>query len=488
MNICNVLRLLNHKTLHLHEFRFIFLLLGCGTVFNFFILNIKDDIMEHWIPVLWVVVAISLLLFLTIKVKLHSMFALLLVAIFLAFAQGMGSDSLLTAITNGAGHTLGSVGLIVVLGAILGQLMTDCGASKKIADTVVQKCDVKYLQWGLLVVGSIFGIAMFFEVAFMIIVPLIISIAKEAKIPYMALVIPAIAAAAQAHSLFPPQPGPMALVHAFNVDVGSVYLLGIVVLVPSIIAAGIVLPRFLKDIDTYPEPNLSSLPTKESVNYRLPSFGVCILIPLIPAVLMIGHTLLEPFVTKGSLFEKALIFLGSPTISLLIAILVALYVFGIRAGRTIEEASNSVTSAIKGIAVVVLIIAAGGIFKEVIISAGVGQHIAAALTGVSISPLILAWFIAATLRWATGQGAVSAITAAGIVAPLIPVFNVDPTLLLLATAAGSNTITLPNDASFWLMKETFNLSISQTFKTWGLFELVNSVVGLLIVLLLSLFI
>ncbi|MCI1821636.1 MAG: gluconate permease, partial [Megasphaera sp.] len=178
-------------------------------------------------------------------------------------------------------------------------------------------------------------------------------------------------------------------------------------------------------------------------------------------------------------------FLGSPNISLLLAVLIAVYVFGVRAGRTVAEASESITVAIKGISTVVLIIGAGGVFKEVIINAGVGQHIAAAVTGLSISPLILAWIITVIIRWATGQGAVSAITAAGIVGPLIPVFHVDPTLMMLATAAGSNTITMPNDAAFWLMKETFNLSIGQTFKTWGLLELVNSVVGLGMVLLLS---
>lgn len=444
--------------------------------------------MEHWIPVLWVVFSIAILLVLTVKVKLHSMIALLLIAVFVAFVEGMDSGALVTAIAKGAGSTLGGVGLIIVLGAALGQLMTDCGASKKIADTIVNSCGVRFLRWGLLIVGTIFGISMFFEVAFMIVVPLVVSIAKEAKIPYMMLIIPVLAAVAQAHSLLPPQPGPVALMNAFGADSGSIYMLGIVVLVPSIICAGIILPKFLKGIDQYDEPRLGNLKNIDFSNYKLPSFFICLLIPLLPAIFMIGNTFVSSFMDKTSTIVKAFTFLGSPNISLLIAVLVALYVFGIRAGRTIEAASDSITSAIKGISTVVLIIGAGGVFKEVIIDAGVGQHIAAAVTGMSISPLILAWFITVIIRWATGQGAVSAITAAGIVGPLIPVFNVDPTLMMLATAAGSNTITMPNDAAFWMMKETFNLTMGQTFKTWGLLELVNSVVGLGIVLLLSLFI
>jgi high-affinity gluconate transporter len=322
----------------------------------------------------------------------------------------------------------------------------------------------------------------------MVVVPLVVSIAREAKIPYMFLIMPVLAGVAQAHSIFPPQPGPVALVDAFGADSGMVYLLGLVVVVPSIICAGIILPKFLKGIDTYVAPKLGNIDDSVLGKYKLPSFSICLIIPLLPAIFMIGNTIITHFVEKESLIAQVFGFLGSPNVSLLLAVLVAMYVFGIRAGRTVSEASDSITLAIKGISTVVLIIGAGGVFKQVIVDAGVGQHIAAAVSGMSISPLILAFMITVVIRWATGQGAVSAITAAGIVAPLIPVFNVNPTLLMLATAAGSNTITMPNDAAFWMMKETFNLSIGQTFKTWGLLELVNSVVGLGVVLLLSLFI
>lgn len=444
--------------------------------------------MENILPVVSVIIAIALLLFLTVKVKMHSMVALLLIAVFVAFMEGMDTVTLVKTITKGAGSTLGGVGLIIVLGAALGQLMTDCGASKKIADTIVKHCGVRTLKWGVLAVGVVFGISMFFEVAFMVVVPLVISIAREAKIPYMFLIIPVLAAVAQAHSIFPPQPGPVALVDAFGADSGMVYLLGLVVVIPSIIAAGIILPKFLKGLDTLEAPRLGNINEEVTGQYKLPSFFICLLIPLVPAIFMIGHTVVANFVAKGTPVYTVLEFLGSPVISLFVAVLIAMWIFGVRAGRTIAETSDTITSSIKGISTVVMIIAAGGVFKQVIVDAGVGQHIAAAVTGLSISPLILAFFITVVIRWATGQGAVSAITAAGIVAPLIPVFNVDPTLLMLATAAGSNTITMPNDAAFWMMKETFNLTMGQTFKTWGLLELINSVVGLAVVLILSLFI
>lgn len=443
--------------------------------------------MEHWIPVLWVGLAIVLLLVLTIKFKLHSFLALLIVGMLVAFLEGMPLDSLVSAISKGAGNTLAGVGLIVILGAALGQLMTDCGASKKVADVILQTCGTKYLKWGLLFIGSIFGTAMFFEVGFIIMMPLVIGIAKEAKIPYMALVIPSLAALAQAHSLLPPQPGPVALMTSLGADSGLVYMFGLVVLIPSTICAGIILPRFLGDLNAYKMPTIGGFEETDYSKFKTPSFGVSLLIPLLPAILMISHTLAEAALPKEHIVVYTLAFLGSPIISLFLAVLVALYVFGVRAGRTIAEASDSISKAIKGIAVVVLIIGAGGVFKEIIISAGVGQHIAEAVKGVDINPLILAWIITAIIRWATGQGAVSAITAAGLVSPLLGVYDIDPVLLMLACAAGSNTITMPNDAAFWLMKETFNLSMAQTFKTWGLLELINSVVGLIVVLILTLF-
>lgn len=444
--------------------------------------------MEHWLPVIWVALSIAMLLFLTIYVKLHSFIALLIVAVMVAFLEGMPLDALVTAITKGAGNTLAGVGLIVVLGAALGQLMTDCGASKRVADVILKTCGTRFLKWGLLFIGSIFGTAMFFEVGFIIMMPLVIGIAREAKVPYMYLVIPSLAALAQAHSLLPPQPGPVALMSSLNADSGLVYIFGIITLIPSIIAAGIILPRFLGGLENLKMPLLGEMDEKAYDNLRVPNFAVSLLIPLLPAILMVGHTIVAAVLPADHVLVKALTFLGSPIISLFLALLVALYVFGIRAGRTFAEASESISSAIKGISVVVLIIGAGGVFKEVIISAGVGEDIAAAVKGVELNPLILAWIITAIIRWATGQGAVSAITAAGLVSPLLGVYDIHPVLLMLACAAGSNTITMPNDAAFWLMKETFNLSMSQTFKTWGLLELVNSLVGLVIVLILSLFI
>ena len=194
------------------------------------------------------------------------------------------------------------------------------------------------------------------------------------------------------------------------------------------------------------------------------------------------------FIEEGSTIHQVVNFFGSAEISLMLAVLVAIYVFGLRVGRNMKEIMGSFSGAIEGIAMVVFIVGSGGAFKQIILDAGVGDAIAALMQNTSISPLIMAWFITALLRVATGTGVVSAITAAGIVGPLIHTFDVSPVLMVLATAAGSNTITHVNDASFWLFKEYFNISIKDTFKTWGLLLLTNSVVGLIVVLILDIFI
>ena len=227
---------------------------------------------------------------------------------------------------------------------------------------------------------------------------------------------------------------------------------------------------------------------KEFTEAEMPSFAVSLLVPLTPAIIITAATLLNYVIEKGSTAYQIVNFFGSAEISMILAVLIAIYVFGIRVGRTMSEVMKSFSGAIEGIAMIVFIVGSGGAFKQIILDSGVGDAIASLMQNTSVSPLIMAWFITALIRIATGTGVVSAITAAGIVGPLIHTFDVNPVLMVLATAAGSNTITHVNDASFWLFKEYFGLSIKETFKTWGLLLLVNSLVGLGVVLLLSLFI
>ncbi|PTE81798.1 gluconate permease [Staphylococcus equorum] len=439
---------------------------------------------EH-LPLISLVIGVALLLFLNIKLKINSILALIFSAIVVGFINGMKPIAILETIKEGLGSTLGSLALIIGFGAVLGKLMVDSGAAQRIASTLINKFGAKHVQWALIIVGAVFGISVFYEVAFMILAPLVISIAVEAKTPFMKLAITMVAATTLSHSIFPPQAGPTALVDAYNADMGMVYILGIIVFIPSVFMAGIVLPKFMKNMD-YPVPPLLKK-NKVFSESEMPSFGMSLFIPLIPAILISISTILSLFITEDTLLHETVTFLGSAEISLIIAILTAIVIFGLRKGKNMDDMMKTFESGLKGVATIIFIVGAGGAFKEVILEANVGNYIADIMKDTNISPLIMAWLITALIRIATGQGVVSAITAAGIVGPLIPTFNVSPVLMVLATAVGSNTITHVNDASFWLFKEYFNISIKDTFKTWGVLLLTTSITGLIVVLILDLF-
>ncbi|AWP37894.1 MULTISPECIES: gluconate:H+ symporter [Heyndrickxia] len=440
--------------------------------------------MDVFFSFLWVALGILLLLLFNLKYKMHNILALLLVALFVGLMERMDIGKIATTIESGVGSTMGSLALIVALGAIIGKLMTESGASQRIATTIIDKFGIKYLQWALVLIGIIFGMAMFYEVAFLIAAPLVISIAKEAKIPYMKLIIPTVTGATMGHSLFPPQPGPMALVSAFNVDVGQVYIIGAIVIIPSVICAGIILPKFLRNLDKLPLADILKAP-KKFTEEEMPKFGTSLLVPLIPAIIMVISSIVKFFTNENSMLYKLVLFFGSAEVSMTIALLVGMYFFGIKRGMDGQTIQTHMSKAISEVANVILVIAAGGAFKQIIIDSGVGNNIVKVMEHSSLSPLILAWILTVVIRLMTGQGAVSAITVAGIMQPMLSSFNVSPVLMLLAIACGSNTITLMYDGGFLLFQQTLGISMKDTFKTWGLLELVNSVVGLIVCLLLS---
>lgn len=445
-----------------------------------------------WLSILWVALGIVLMLVLNIKYKMNSMIALLLAALLVGVLAGMDLTMLLHTIKVGFGSTLGELAIIVVFGAVIGKLMVDSGAAHRIAQTLLSHFGLKYVQYAVIIIGLIFGLAMFYEVAFIIMAPLIITIAIEARIPFLKLAIPAIAAATTAHSLFPPQPGPVALISAYGADTGMVYIYGILVAIPSVICSGLILPKFLGNLDRpVPEFLKADNPVDEA---NMPSFATSILVPLIPAIIMISVTIANLWLVKDTMSYKIANFVGSSPIAMFIAMLVAFALFGTRRGHKMDWVMHSFEGAVKGIAMVILIIGAGGALKQTIIDTHIGDAIGSLMSAGSISPYIMAWLITVLIRLATGQGVVSAMTAAGIIGGALmdpvthTITSVDPALLVLATAAGSNTLTHINDASFWLFKGYFDLSVKDTLKTWGMLELVNSVAGLFMVLLISLFV
>lgn len=434
-----------------------------------------------FLHLVWVVLGIGVMLLLNIKWKINAMLALLVAALLIGVLEGFPLMDLLDTIQSGFGSTLGSLAIIVVFGAVIGKLMVDSGAAAQIADTLISKLGVGKVKVAMVIAGTVFGLAMFYEVAFIILAPLVIAVAVEAKVPFMKIAIPAVAATTTAHSLFPPQPGPVALVDAYGADIGMVYILGLVVAIPTVVVTGWILPKFLGNLD-YPVPKLLRAEEPVPVEER-PSFGISLFVPLVPAILMISATVLNIWLTEGSMAYVIVNFFGSSVVSVSVAMIAAFYFYAIRPKRGLNWAMENFEGAVKSIAMVVLIIGAGGALKQVIIDTGIGDYIGSLMSASSLSPYLMAWLITVLIRLATGQGVVSAITAAGIISgalmdPSGVLIGVNPALLVLATAAGSNTLTHVNDASFWLFKGYFDLSVKDTLKTWGLLQLSNSLVGL----------
>lgn len=440
--------------------------------------------MTPFLSLFWVLAGIAILVVLNLKYKFHNVFSLLIAGMFVAIMVGIPSDKIVGVVQMGIGSIMGHLALIIIFGAIIGKFMTESGASQQIADTVIRHCGTRFLSTGLMFIGVIFGIAMFYEVAFLIAMPLVMNIAKKADIPYMKLVIPTVVGATMGHSLFPPQPGPVVLISAFNADIVQVYLYGVVVIIPALFCAGVLLPRFLPGISRIPLNSMIK-PIKELASEDLPSFRISILIPLIPAVLMILASVVKPLAGDGAELTRVFKLLGSAEVSMLFATLAAMWFLGVKRGMTSEGITEHVTNSISQISNVLFVISAGGILKQVIIDSDVGDSIVQLMSHVPFSPFIIAWLITAVIRILTGQGAVAAITSAGIVAPMVEAFHLNPALMVLAVACGSNTITLMYDGGFLLFKETFGISMKDTFKTWGLLELINSVVGLGMVILIS---
>ena len=427
--------------------------------------------------------AICLQIFLTYK-KVSPFLSLLIVAILSGLFFGMHPMQIIKSMEKGVGNTLGGLALIICLGAVLGKVLEAGGAAEKISTTLINKFGQKNVQWAVLLTGFLIGIPLYYNAGFIILVPLVFSIASKAKLPLLYVAIPMAAALSVTHCFLPPHPSPVFLANAFNANIGKVLMYGLVLTIPLAIIAGPLLGRLLKGV----EVNIKSifLSGEEAVKKDLPAAFPSFLIGLLPVILITLAVIADHFL-PDQLLRKIILFIGDPTIAILISVLLAIWYFGLRAGYPMETTMSWLNSAISGIAIIVLIITAGGIFKQVLQDSGTDQYIASFSTKWQMPPLIFAWVVTALLRVAIGSATVAGITAAGIVTPLITSGVVSPELMVLAVGAGSVFGSHINDSGFWMFKEFFNLTLKQTFISWTVMETVISVLGLMGVLLLNLF-
>ena len=438
-------------------------------------------------PIISILIGVALLLVLMMVFKLNAFIALILVALVVGILEGMSPIDAMASVQSGLGSTLGSLTMIIIFGAILGKLMTDSGGAQRIAMTLIQVFGKNRVQLAAVLTASVTGIALFFETGVVVLIPLVFTIAVAAGVPVLYVGMPVIAALITMHGFVPPHPGPTAIASVFDANIGQTLIFGIIIAIPAIIIAGPLFTKLFKKEDLEVEIPKGLFNPKEFTEEEMPGFATSIITSLMPVILIASQVIVEIFWPESTVMPF-FDFIGNPNVALLLSVLIAFFTFGLNRGRKMEDVMKSLAEAVSGIALILLIIAAGGAFKQVLIDSHIDQYISDIMIGSTLSPLILTWIIAAILRVAIGSATVVGMTAAGIVAPLIAATGVSPELMVLAAGAGSITFSHVNDAGFWIYKEYFNLTIGQTLKTWSVMVTIISVVGLAGVLILDLFI
>ncbi|WP_439691797.1 GntP family permease [Curtobacterium sp. SP.BCo] len=472
--------------------------------------------------VIGIVVIIALITWL----KVHPFIALTIGALGVGIGAGLAPDKAVTSFGNGFGATMTSVGILVGLGSMFGKMLVDSGAADRVVDTLVRRSSKAALPWTMALIGALIGLPMFFEVGLVLLIPIIVLVAKRSDVPIMKIAVPALVGLSTMHAFVPPHPGPLVAISTVGANLGTTLAFGIVLAIPVIVLAGPVFARFAARWVDIPAPDLfgsrggsgsgpqdpahdgrearrgpatqdtASLPhgksdfTRVISEPRSPSFAVALVGILLPVVLMLAQAIREATVPDASgSWVSLLDFLGSPMIAIGIAAVYAMVFFAIGGGMDRTAVSKSLESALPPVAGVLLIVGAGGGFKQVLIDTGIGGVIADAVKDSGISVLLVAWVVSALVRVATGSATVATVTAAGIMAPIAHDLSSPMTsLLVLAIGAGSVFLSHVNDAGFWLVKGYLNTTVGQTFKTWTMLECLISVFGLAGVMLAGVFI
>ncbi|MDH5381187.1 MAG: gluconate:H+ symporter [Cyclobacteriaceae bacterium] len=436
-------------------------------------------------PILIVAVGVLLLLLLITVFKLNAFIAFILVSIFIGLSQGLTLEVSLMAFERGIGDTLGSLILILGLGAMLGKIIADSGAAQQITSSLVQLFGKRRVQFAMMLAGFLVGLPMFYSVGFVILVPLVFTVAASLGMPLLVVALPMLAALSVTHGYLPPHPAPTAIIQMFKGDVGLTLIYGLIVSIPAILISGFGSAKLSKGIVSVP---LKDFVGKEKMDKdHVPSPFISIFCAILPVFLIAFSSLAEHFLAKENILRIVLTSLGMPSMAMLIAVLTAIYFLEIRQGRKMKDVMTNITKGVSSITMVLLVIGAAGGLKEILVESKVNDYIASLMVSSTVNPLILAWATAALIRVCVGSATIAGLTAAGIMEPMVG-HGVSPELLTLAIGAGSIMLSHVNDSGFWLFKEYFNLSIKDTFRTWTLMETSIAITGIIGVLILDIFV
>ncbi len=440
-----------------------------------------------------VFVAVGLLILLITVAKLHPFVAFLLSAIAAALLLGSPPAVITGSITRGIGDMLGSLTAILCLGAMFGRIVADSGAAQRIADTLIGIAGRRWITVALAAAGFLVGIPLFYNVGFVLMVPLIFSVVQRSGLPTIYLAIPMLSGLSIAHGFLPPHPSPTALVGQFGADMGRTLLYGLIVGVPTLLIAGPLFAQTLKRVaarpvpivPATPVPDAAAIPAVEVPERRLPGTLVSFAVALTPVAMLAGATLVTSTAGMSEAALSVAAIVGDANVVMLVALLLAIVVLGVAQGRDRAALSAGCADAVRDIAGILLIVAGAGALKQVFVDGGAAAALASWLGGLDVPPLVLGWGIAMVIRIALGSATVAGLTAAGIVQPMMAASGVDPSLMVLAIGAGSLMCSHVNDSGFWMFKEYFGLTLGETFRSWSVMETLVGVFGLVFTLALS---
>ncbi|WP_405524008.1 GntP family permease [Streptomyces canus] len=435
-----------------------------------------------------VLAGIAVIVLLITKFRLHAFLSLTLGTLVLGAVAGAPLDKAITSFTTGLGTTVAGVGVLIALGAILGKMLADSGGADQIVDTILAKAGGRSMPWAMVLIASVIGLPLFFEVGVVLLIPVVLMVAKRGNYSLMRIGIPALAGLSVMHGLVPPHPGPLVAIDAVQANLGVTLALGVLVAIPTVIVAGPLFSKVAARWVDVPAPD-RMIPQRASEDLeKRPGFGATLATILLPVVLMLSKALVDIVIDDpDNTGQRVFDVVGSPLIALLASVLVGIFTLLRPAGFGKERLTPLIEKGLAPIAGILLIVGAGGGFKQTLIDSGVGQMVLDISEDWSIPALLLAWLIAVAIRLATGSATVATVSAAGLVAPLAENMSTTHTaLLVLAIGAGSLFFSHVNDAGFWLVKEYFGLDVGQTIKTWSIMETIISVFAGGLVLLLSL--
>jgi GntP family gluconate:H+ symporter len=431
--------------------------------------------------------AVGALIVLIARFKVHPFVALIAVSLAMGAAAGMPLGAAVKAFQDGVGGALGFIAVVVGLGTMLGKMMAESGAATRIAATLIDAFGERRVHWAIMVVAFIVGMPVFFQVGFVLLVPLVFTVARRTGMSLVKIGIPLVAGLSVVHGMLPPHPAAMLAVAAYEADVGRTILYGVLVGLPTAALAGPIYGAWIAPRIALPAESPLAAQLEGASVEHMPGFGISLFTVLIPVILMLLASAADVALDAASPVRSALHFVGHPIVALLLALLFSFWSLGRVRRFTREQLLKFCNDCLAPTATILLVIGAGGGFNQVLVQSGVGRAIADVAIGSQLSPLLLAWIVAALIRVADPVATVAMTTAAGIVAPLAAaVPGTHAELLVLATGAGSLVLSHVNDAGFWLIKEFFNMTVQQTLKTWTVAETIIGVAGVAFTLLLSL--